>query len=208
VKKAILGLLISIAALSNAGCGDVREKAEVRKLTIGKNEIDNNRRHTVIANENGVLSKVYDGRNGVVGPLERTENMENQVKRLPGIVDAKMISYRNNIIVGVVLEKPNYREPKYSTKAHDWQLRNETKPGDRSYVNTDTYNDHIVKTVRHALQTEGKGHLLYITTDQFNYKKIAELKQKEQTGKPVRDEEYQGLISDIGFIMEPYNLLD
>lgn len=211
VKKIIMGLLVSLIVLPAYGCRDTNERTEIRQLSIGEKELDNERRHNRAVTDKGMITKSYVRTRGEAGRLDRVQMMENKVKNIPGIADAKMIMYRQNVIIGVRPMDKNYREQKnglHSGTTQDRQPQNETTPEHRSRVNTDTYNDQIVKTIRNDLQTEGRGRLLYITSDQFNFKKIAQLQYKQRTNQPVHEDDYRTLINDIGFIMEPYNLVD
>lgn len=140
---------------------------------------------------------------------ERTPDVlrdaERRIRRIPGIVDAHIITFRDTVIVGVLTDG---RTTGTDRRVHVDTPYNAKTPETRIRPATDGYNNQIVNAIRPRLQSETRFNVLLIATDQVSFARIADIKRRVQAGQPVSAGEYNKLMNDIGMTKEPFNLVD
>ncbi|WP_241254708.1 YhcN/YlaJ family sporulation lipoprotein [Brevibacillus sp. SYP-B805] len=131
--------------------------------------------------------------------------IERRVERMPGVADAKILTYMDNMIVAVL--------PSGAPKRDQVNTRIDTKgspvaPDDTVKNSPDGLHHQVVTAIRSRLQAETRYNLLYVTTNPALYQRVAELTRRIQTGQPISDDEMKSLMNDIGYTTKGYNLVD
>ncbi|GED66317.1 hypothetical protein BRE01_00190 [Brevibacillus reuszeri] len=131
--------------------------------------------------------------------------LERRAERLPGVVDIKVLAYKDTLLVGVLpVDTPKVDEvnPKPSIPY---------TPGKIIRVDNG-HPDHLQKRVvdrmRSRLQTETRFNVMYVSTNRAIYDQIANLHSRIVRGEPVSNEEFQVLVNDIGYTVKGVNLVD
>ncbi|WP_312117139.1 YhcN/YlaJ family sporulation lipoprotein [Brevibacillus reuszeri] len=131
--------------------------------------------------------------------------LERQAERIPGVVDIKVLAYKDTLLVGVLpVDTPKVDEvnPKPSIPY---------TPGKIIRVDNG-HPDHLQKRVvdrmRSRLQTETRFNVMYVSTNRAIYDQIANLHSRIVRGEPVSNEEFQVLVNDIGYTVKGVNLVD
>lgn len=131
--------------------------------------------------------------------------LERHAENIPGVVDIKVLAYKDTLLVGVLpthTPKPDEVNPTPSIPH---------TPGKIVRVDnghTDSLQKRVVDRMRVRLQTESRYNLMYVSTNRAVYDRIADLHERILRGEPVSEEEFQVLINDIGYTNKGYNLVD
>ncbi len=133
------------------------------------------------------------------------QTLEQRAEKLPGVVDLKILSYTDSLIVGVLTDGRNRVDIRNTTVDVP---HTPTKPGATMLENTDGYHKRIIRTLRASLQAQSSYNNIFITTNPAMYERIAELHKRIHEGKKISNEELQVLVNDIGYTTRGYNLID
>lgn len=131
--------------------------------------------------------------------------LERHAENIPGVVDIKVLAYKDTLLVGVLpthTPKPDEVNPTPSIPH---------TPGKIVRVDnghTDSLQKRVVDRMRVRLQTESRYNLMYVSTNRAVYDRIADLHERILRGETVSEEEFQVLINDIGYTNKGYNLVD
>ncbi|MGG1660380.1 sporulation protein [Brevibacillus sp. NRS-1366] len=131
--------------------------------------------------------------------------LERHAENIPGVVDIKVLAYKDTLLVGVLpIDTPKVDEvnPRPSIPY---------TPGKIVRVDNghpDSLQKRVVDRMRARLQTESRFTIMYVSTNGAIYDKISDLHSRIVRGEPVRDEEFQVLINDIGYTVKGVNLID
>ncbi|MBO8163282.1 MAG: YhcN/YlaJ family sporulation lipoprotein [Brevibacillus sp.] len=146
-----------------------------------------------LGNEKNMLTPIQ--------PLRSVEPVERDVKRIAGVVDAKVITYGNTIIVGALLE--GQTTPRIYQRSSPIDRNRYT----RNSAVSDGYDGKIIKTIRPKLaETDYK--VVMITTNPLHFSRISKIRTQQQQGKSVPHSEMRDLLNEIGYMTTPYNLVD
>lgn len=131
--------------------------------------------------------------------------LERHAEKVPGIVDIKVLAYKDNLLVGVLpvdTPKPDEVNPRPSIPYTPGKIiRNDNG-------HTDALQKRVVDRMRSRLQTESRFNLMYVSTNRAIYDRISDLHQRILRGEEVSNEEFQVLLNDIGYTVKGYNLVD
>ncbi|UFJ43293.1 YhcN/YlaJ family sporulation lipoprotein [Brevibacillus humidisoli] len=146
-----------------------------------------------LGNEKNMLTRIR--------PLRSVSPIEQDVKRIPGIVDAKLVTVGNTVVIGALIQGQTSK-----------RIYQQSSPIDRNRYTknssiSDGYNSSIIQTIRPRLaETDYK--VIMITTNPLHFSQIAEIRRRQQQGKPVSDSELRRLVNEVGYSTAPYNLVD
>ncbi|GED25296.1 hypothetical protein BAG01nite_13980 [Brevibacillus agri] len=131
--------------------------------------------------------------------------LERHAEKVPGVVDIKVLAYKDNLLVGVLpvdTPKPDEVNPRPSIPYTPGKIiRNDNG-------HTDALQKRVVDRMRSRLQTESRFNLMYVSTNRAIYDRISDLHQRILRGEEVSNEEFQVLLNDIGYTVKGYNLVD
>ncbi|MGN7468647.1 sporulation protein [Brevibacillus sp. SAFN-007a] len=131
--------------------------------------------------------------------------LERHAERLPGVVDIKVLAYKDNLLVGVWptdTPKPDEVNPRPSIPYTPGKIiRNDNG-------HTDALQKRVVDRLRSRLQSESRFNLMYVSTNKAIYDRLADMHQRILRGEEVSNEEFQVLVNDIGYTVKGYNLVD
>ena len=131
--------------------------------------------------------------------------LEKFAENLPGVVDIKVLAYKDTLLVGVLpidTPKPDEVNP-HPTIPH--------RPGSIVRIDnghTDSLQKKVVDRMRVRLATQSRFNILYVSTNPAIYDRISNLHSQIEQGGEVSDEAFQVLINDIGYTVKGYNLVD
>ncbi|MFS0554325.1 sporulation protein [Brevibacillus sp. 179-C9.3 HS] len=132
-------------------------------------------------------------------------HLEGHAENLPGIVDIKVLAYKDNLIVGVLptdTPKPDEVNPRPSIPY---------TPGKIVRVDNghpDALQKRVVDRMRTRLQAETRFNILYVSTNRAIYDRVADIHLRISNGEHISDEEFQVLLNDIGYTVKGINLVD
>lgn len=132
-------------------------------------------------------------------------HLEGHAEKLPGVVDIKVLAYKDNLIVGVLptdTPKPDQVNPRTSIPY---------TPGKIVRVDnghTDALQRRVVDRMRSRLQAETRFNKLFVSTNRAIYDRVADLHLRISRGEHISDEEFQVLLNDIGYTVTGFNLID
>lgn len=131
--------------------------------------------------------------------------LERHAEQIPGVVDIKVLAYKDNLLVGVWpadTPKPDQVNPRPSIPYTPG------KPNRMDNGHTDNLQKRVVDRMRGRLQTESRFNLMYVSTNHAIYDRISDLHARILRGEHVSDEEFQVLLNDIGYTVKGFNLID
>jgi hypothetical protein len=144
------------------------------------------------------LKRIHNREPHLVGLLER------HAERIPGVADIKVLAFKDNLIVGVLpagTPRPDVIDPTPSIPY---------TPGKPSRIDnghTDHLQQRVVNAMRTRLQAETRFNVLFVSTNRAVYERIAGLHDRISRGVPVRDDEFQSLLNDIGYTTKGFDLV-
>ncbi len=131
--------------------------------------------------------------------------LERHAEKIPGVVDIKVLAYKDNLLVGVLpvdTPKPDEVNPRPTIPYTPGKIvRNDNG-------HTDALQKRVVDRMRGRLQTESRFNLMYVSTNRAIYDRIADLHERILRGEEISNEEFQLLLNDIGYSVKGYNLVD
>lgn len=180
---AILGCI-----LQTAGCASTNESAQ--------SDLHQNARNTdlyTLGNEKNMLTPIR--------PLRSVTRIEREVKRIPGVVQVKVVTFGNTLLVGALIEGQTTQ-----------RIYQQTSPLDRNRytrenVISDGYYNSIISTIR-PLLTETDYKVIMVTTNPLLYTQIADVHKRQQKGETVPQSELRRLVNEVGYTTPPFNLVD
>lgn len=131
--------------------------------------------------------------------------LEQQAEKVPGVVDIKIVSYLDNLIVGVLTDG-NRRVDIRNTAIHNPSNKRRTSP--RMYETTDGYHKDIITALRPRLQAESRYNNIFISPSTPMYERISNLHERISRGEQIEEQEFISLLNDIGYTTRGYNLVD
>lgn len=136
---------------------------------------------------------------------ELIAKLEAYAEDLPGVVDIKVLAYKDNLLVGVLpLHTPKPDEVNKSLNIPhrpDRILRVDNG-------HTDNLQKRVVDRMRSRLEAQTRFNILYVCTNRALYDRIADIHSRIERGEPVSDSMLQVLMNDIGYTVKGYNLVD
>jgi hypothetical protein len=208
LKKTGIGWLVMLTLISLAACSPDKQRGaedvghgnmKNRYDAYGINNVDDNK-----GRDKGPAAMFF-----VAGREQREPRLfgliERRVERIPGVADAKIITYGDNLIVSVLPSGTPKRDQlitRIDTEATP------TTPNDTVKNSPDGLHHRIVNAIRPRLQAETRYNLLYVTTNPALYQRVSELSKRIHTGQHVQDEDMKALLNDIGYTSKGYNLVD
>jgi hypothetical protein len=130
--------------------------------------------------------------------------VEQHAERIPGVVDIKVIAYKDNLLIGVLPDgtpRPATIDPTPSIPY---------TPGKPNRINnghTDLLQLRVVGEMRRRLQAETSYNIMYVSTNRVMYQRIADMHERIMRGEPIRDDELQSLVNDIGYTVKGFDLV-
>lgn len=191
MKKTVHRLCLIAAfaySLFAVGCASTNES--------GQSDLHQNVRNTdlyTLGNEKNMLTPLR--------PLRSVTQIEREVKRVPGVVQAKVVTFGNTLLVGALVEG--------QTALRIYQ---QSSPIDRNRytrenVISDGYYNAIISTIR-PLLTETDYKVIMVTTNPLLYTQIADVSKRQQKGEAVPQSELRKLVNEVGYSTPPFNLVD
>jgi hypothetical protein len=208
VNRIVVFLLAAITASAAIGCSPDKQRG-VEDIGSGNNKVKFDAYGFNISDDNvgrdkGPVAMFY--RTG----FERREprliqQLARQAEKIPGVADVQVISYQDNLIVGVqTIGTP--RQDVINTKVDVRQTP--VKPEALSIGNTDALQRRIANDMRAHLQAETRYNVLFVSTNPVIYRRVADVNQRLSRGKRVTEDEMRILLNDIGYTTKGYNLVD
>ncbi|MFY0543546.1 sporulation protein [Brevibacillus sp. H7] len=130
--------------------------------------------------------------------------LERHAERIPGVVDIKVIAFKDNLLIGVLPSET----PKADTI--DPTPRIPYTPGKPSRIyngHTDRLQMLVAGEMRSRLQAETGYNIMYVCTNRAIYDRIADLHERIVRGEAVADGEFQSLLNDIGYTVKGFDLV-
>ncbi|WP_126427711.1 hypothetical protein [Brevibacillus marinus] len=191
MRKAISWLCLTAVVgctLQLAGCASTNES--------GQSALHQNVRNTdlyTLGNEKNMLTPLR--------PLRSVAPVEREVKRIPGVVEAKVVTFGNTLLVGALVEGQTAQ-----------RIYQQSSPVDRNRYTRDSaisdgYHNAIIQTIR-PLLTETDYKVIMVTTNPLLFAQIADVRKRQQQGKTVPKHELRRLVNEIGYSTPPFNLVD
>ncbi|GED53065.1 YhcN/YlaJ family sporulation lipoprotein [Brevibacillus borstelensis] len=131
--------------------------------------------------------------------------LEAQAERIPGVVDIKVLAYKDNLLIGVLPDgatKPDSIDPTPSV------LYTPGKPARIDNGHTDRLQQRVAGVMRSRLQAQTRYNIMYVSTNPAVYQRIADIHQRVVRGERVPEDEFQTLLNDIGYTTKGFNLVD
>ena len=136
---------------------------------------------------------------------ELIAKLESSAEKIPGVVDLKILAYKDNLLVGVwTADTPRPDEINKS-------LNVPHRPDKIVRVDnghTDDLQRRITGSLLPRLQAQSRFNVMYVCTNRALYDRIADIHGRIQGGEAVSDSEFQVLINDIGYTVKGFNLVD
>lgn len=136
---------------------------------------------------------------------ELVAKLENFAEDIPGVVDIKVLAYKDNLLVGVLTaDTPRSNEVNKSPNVRH-------NPDSIVRVDngrTDNVQKRVVDRMRSRLQAQTRFNVLYVSTNRAIYDRIADVHSRILRGEQVSDGTLQTLINDIGYTVKGYSLVD
>ncbi|GAA4710689.1 YhcN/YlaJ family sporulation lipoprotein [Brevibacillus fulvus] len=131
------------------------------------------------------------------------QHLQNRIRTIGGVEDVKVISYQDNLIVGVRTKGSPRPDLRYEVDSPYTQKRT-VQP----YTGKPDHTQQlVVEEIRARLQAETRFNQLYVTTNPAFYRRISELSQR--IGRDhVHEDELRVLLNEIGYTTKPLNLTD
>ncbi|MEJ8547724.1 YhcN/YlaJ family sporulation lipoprotein [Brevibacillus borstelensis] len=131
--------------------------------------------------------------------------LEAEAERTPGVVDIKVLAYKDNLLIGVLPDgstKPDTIDPTPSV------LYTPGKPSRIDNGHTDRLQQRVAGVMRSRLQAQTRYNIMYVSTNPAVYQRIADIHQRVVRGEAVQEDEFQTLLNDIGYTTKGFNLVD
>jgi hypothetical protein len=208
VSKIPVFLLAAVTAASLIGCSPDKQRGaedigggnnKVKFDAYGFNLSDDN-----VGRDKGPVAMYYRT------AFERREprliqQLARQAEKIPGVADVQVISYQDNLIVGVqTIGVP--RQDVINTEVDVRQTP--AKAEALSIGNTDALQRRIANDMRANLQAETRYNILFVSTNPVIYQRVADVNQRISRGQRVTEDELRILLNDIGYTTKGYNLVD
>ncbi|QQE73045.1 YhcN/YlaJ family sporulation lipoprotein [Brevibacillus composti] len=131
--------------------------------------------------------------------------LEQQAENIPGVVDIKVLAYKDTLIIGVLPDGAT----KPDTVMHSPSLLyTRGVPIRIDNGHTDRLQQRVTQVMRNRLQAETRYNLMYVATNPAIYHRIADIHQRIIRGQRVQEDEFQTLLNDIGYTIKGINLVD
>ncbi len=130
--------------------------------------------------------------------------VERHAERIDGVVDIKVIAYKDNLLVGVLPEgtpKPDTIDP---TPGIPYTPG---KPSRIANGHTDGLQQRIAGEMRRRLQAETSYNIMYVSTNRAIYQRISDIHERILRGESIPDDELQSLVNDIGYTVKGFDLV-
>jgi len=136
---------------------------------------------------------------------ELIARLESAAERIPGVVDLKILAYKDNLLVGVLTaDTPRSDEINKSlTIPHRPDKIVRVDNG-----HTDDLQRRVTGRLLPLLQAQSRFNIMYVCTNRALYDRIADIHARIRRGEPVSDGEFQELLNDIGYTVKGFNLVD
>lgn len=137
---------------------------------------------------------------------EPIRDTRQAIMALPGVIDTSIITYRGNVIIGVLTEN-NSDNALVDRRIVEKSSHNHLKQDADTSARSDGHRNLITRTVLQKLQPQSNYRLVFIATLPDDYTRISRLERKAQI-KGVSNNEMDRLLNDLGDRIAPFNLYD
>jgi len=131
--------------------------------------------------------------------------LERRIERIPGVADARFLSYKDTLIVSVL---PNGTPKRDVVNLVTNVPHTPVAPQNQIKNSPDGLHHLIVERIRARLQAETNYNILYVTTNPALYHRTADLHERLMRGEQVLDTDVKALVNDLGYTVKGYNLVD
>jgi hypothetical protein len=134
---------------------------------------------------------------------ELIARLEAYAEKLPGVMDIKVLAFKDNLLVGVL----PVDTPKQDEANPNLSLPHTSGAVVRSNNgHTDALQKKVVDRMRVRLVGESRFNVLYVSTNPAIYDRISNIHREIEQGTVISDQVFQVLISDIGYTTKGYSL--
>lgn len=208
MKKLLASMLVMMISIAVFGCSPDKQrgiedvggsKTKTKFDAHGYNLVDNN-----VGRDKGPAAMYYRANKERREP-QLIDRLERQVRGIRGVDDVKIISYKDNLLVGVKTtgtpqpDTINLKVDSPQTPSRPQQIFN-GKP--------DALQQRVVADIRSRLQADTRYNTLFVTTDPIMYQRINTLKHHSIHAQQVDENEYRVLLNEIGYTTKGFNLID
>ncbi|USG63823.1 YhcN/YlaJ family sporulation lipoprotein [Brevibacillus ruminantium] len=131
--------------------------------------------------------------------------LENRAERIPGVVDIKVLAYKDNLLIGVL---PDGAPKQDTINPRPSVAYTPGKPVRIDNGHTDRLQQRVAGVMGTRLATETRYNIMFVSTNPAVYHRIADIHQRIVRGEKVQEEEFQTLLNDIGYTTKGFNLID
>lgn len=136
---------------------------------------------------------------------ELIADLEQYAEEIPGVVDIKILAYKDNLIMGVLTTDTPKSEEVNIHPNIPHRPENIVRVDDG---HTDSVQRRVVQRTRSRLQAQTRYNIMYVSTNRAIYDRVAEVHSRIMHGEQVGDDTFQALLNDIGYTVKGFSLVD